>query len=338
MKNKIWIVKVLVLFISLCTQSCKNNVLENQISSNSIGSLLMDNQGFQEIKKVLNLSGRMKELVGTEKRTVLAFTDDTYLTTYLTGGMEELTYGFEKAPAEFIRRIADFNILLDDHDFLALPLKKEQAIAVDGNKNFIISRSIVSGDTLTTINGARVVNVLKGSNGTVYVLDKVFFGNEDYAHVSEGLASQKALTLFNYAAQVTGMKSFLANGSSYFTVLAPSNDAMAMVGYPDFASIDIADKDKLVYFIKSHIISDRKYLIDIELELVPYTKPFPVETLSGTIIYGDLRTFYDTADNRKGFCIIGEDFNEYDLAKLMQRDILCKNGLVNIVNMALIKP
>lgn len=143
-----------------------------------------------------------------------------------------------------------------------LPFKFNQEIESITGAKLYITRWVKNGDTVTTINGTRVLSYnLAASNGLIQVLNTVLLPLV-HTNLSEAIASDNNLTYLNVALQRAGMKNMLADASNAYTIFAPNNAAFIAAGYADINAINTADPAVLRRILEYTLFSGRKFIYD----------------------------------------------------------------------------
>ena len=121
-----------------------------------------------------------------------------------------------------------------------------------------------SSSTSKYFNGIASTSSLPNIAGNTNIYKLTQFINLPVSNISQIIAADNSLTLFNEALNVTGLASSLSNGS--FTLLMPTNAAFASAGYPDIASIDNANTNTLTQILTYQILPNNNFKNDIALQ------------------------------------------------------------------------
>ena len=209
-----------------------------------------------------------------------------------------------------------------------LPFQFNQEIeSVTGAKMYI-TRWVKNGDTVLTINGARVLSYnLKASNGLIQVIDAVL---QPLVHqqLADAVAADATLTYFNVALQRAGMKALLA-GSQAYTVFAPDNAAFVAAGYATIDAINAADPAVLKKLLEYHLFSGRKFVYDYIL-----TTGATDKTEQATLNGGNLSvSLLKSGINYTGITVKG--IGNSTAATVTKANVLAGNGVMHIVSQVL---
>lgn len=325
-----------VLFYLLQVSCSKDPIIE-RIDPNLLSSVLSDNQGLAMFETAVMRSNRVNELKQKEPYTLLAPSNQAFMNLGFAS-----TKALLQADLTYLSRIADNHILLGIHDFLALPLGNNHVLEIAENRKYYISRQLQGKDTVTAVNGARISpKYMQASNGLLYVLNQIIEPN-NYINVSEALAGSTDVALFNFAVQKAGLLEQLQNSEQQYTVFAPDNAAMQQWGYGSLESLETADKNKLLDMVNSHITKGLHFVVDYELESYPDNLPLSIPALkNNTTIKAQYMSYYDwNVSQSELFRIVlkGEGFGDFDEALIIRKDVLTGNGVVHVINKALVNP
>lgn len=245
-----------VLLTGICLQSCiKEADFINPVDYNTVGYKVSDNFNLSLFSAALSRSSNDKKLLEAGPFTVLApsnlaFQNFGYAT----------TTAVKTESLSRMSKIATYHILEGKFELNKLPYLFNQQIESRGGKLFV-THWIKGTDTVITINGAKVIlNNIPASNGLIQVIDKVLEPYQ-FDELNDAIASENSITLFSHALRKTGLTSLLQKNGSY-TVFAPSNAAMAAIGFRSIQDVDNAEPKLLEDLINYHIVADRKFIYD----------------------------------------------------------------------------
>lgn len=155
------------------------------------------------------------------------------------------------------------------------------------------------------------------SNGLIHIPSKVFhFPQGDLLDVVE---ADTSLSLFNAALLKsakggTDLTNALVCGCK-FTIFAPTNTAFKLAGYPDKASIENADYQKVVALLSYHIAKERSFSSD-------WSHDMKMQMINGR--------FVQVMQNGTAFMLKGE-YNKEPIP-IIKQNTMAIHGLVHVID------
>lgn len=305
--------------------SCKKNDAgpsENQ-KKNTLTDVVRDNFGLTYLATSLYRSGLNETLRQPGTYTLLAPSDAAYK-----------AYGYYNPAAVFDEPVAKleeqnrYHVLKSDFSFSGKPLQMNQELETILGTKVYWSRVKRGQDTITTINGARVLKTdTKASNGSLQVIDRLLVPNI-HATVKAALAANPDITLFYEALKRSGLLETL-NGTAAYTVFAPNNNAVKLYGYANLEAVQQADPVVLKVWLSYHIAKERRFAQDYFL-LTPAGAPNYTEQMlndKGLVVRstGD----YNVPNSFTGIVVKGAG-NASEITPV-KTDIVTGNGVVHII-------
>ncbi len=155
------------------------------------------------------------------------------------------------------------------------------------------------------------------SNGLIHIPSKVFhFPQGDLLDV---VGADTSLSLFNAALLKsakggTDLTNALVCGCK-FTIFAPTNTAFKLAGYPDIASIENADYQKVVALLSYHIAKERSFSSD-------WSHDMKMQMINGR--------FVQVLQNGTAFMLKGE-YNKEPIP-IIKQNTMAIHGLVHVID------
>ena len=319
---------ILGLLLAIATGCSKQNDAPAgpQVNGSSIAYVLNDNFTFSKLHDRLAAVGLIDTLAGTRPFTILAPNNDAFqLKAYVPPSLAWVTMAY--------------HILPDSIAFGPMPLVQNKPLMTLAGKNVYFSKFVEAGDTVTAVNGFRLVSLDNpASNGLIQVMPGILLP-EVYPTLDSRMRNDTILNYFCLMLQRTGLDSLLS-GSDVYTVLAPSNAALrATAGRPgslDLSSFDRilgADVDSLRNMVRYSILRDRNFLGDLYHS--EYTQPDGITMLNGENVgvTGSPASYRSIQFAGKN----GGAAGIYTYSALDNNaDIPCGNGVLHILNQVLI--
>lgn len=307
-----------------CLSSCiKKNDFIKKIDYNTVSYKVTDNFNLSLFSAALGRSNNDKRLSEAGPFTVLApsnvaFQNFGYATT-TSVRTESLSR---------MGKIANYHILEGTFELNKLPYLFNQQIESLGGKLFV-THWIKGTDTVITINGARVIlSNIPASNGLIQVINKVLEPYQ-FDEINDAIADDNSITLFSHALYKTGLRSILKKDGVY-TVFAPSNAAMASIGYQTIQDIDNADPKILTDLINYHIVTDRKFVYDYILTAGKSNSSKQTMLNGHSVNVTLVRTNQDAPDTFSKITLQGP--GNTSQVQIDKADLLSGNGVLHIIN------
>lgn len=308
--------------LSACT---KEEVPPQETAKNTLNDVVRDNFGLTYLATALYRSGLDKTLMQPGSVTLIAPSDDAYKASgYYTPAA---LYG---EPVNTLAQQGQYHILKSAVTFTGkeLAMNKEEETALGTNVYW--SRVLRGKDTLTTVNGARILKSdTKASNGIMQVLDRVLRPNI-HATLKDALAADVELSLFYEALKVSGLLESLA-GTANFTVFAPNNGAVKNYGYANLDAIKEADPLILREWLSYHMAKERKFAQDYFLLTPEGMTTYTEEMSNGKTINITLNSQYNVPNSFTGITVAGPNNTGWGGIAPSRTDIVTGNGVIHII-------
>jgi transforming growth factor-beta-induced protein len=249
---------------------------------------------FNTLVTAVKEAGLVSVLKGPGPFTVFAPTDEAFAS-LPDGALKALIADKKKLTAVLTYHVVPGAVRAAD------VVKLDQAKTVQGQSVQIGTKGGV------TIDGARVLKTdIETSNGIIHVIDRVIMPRD----LIETVLANDNLSTLATAVQAAGLIETLQS-SGPFTIFAPTNEAFAQL--PDGA-LDalIADKDKLVAVLTSHVLADQFLAAD-------------VAGLTGATTVQGYRVK-----------INADDAVMVDNARVIETDILTTNGVIHLIDQVIL--
>lgn len=246
--------------VILASCSKDEQPVDNGDLDNRLGYIIEDNKfNFSFFNAALIVTGTTPLLLEKGPFTVLvpdntAFLNDGYID-------EQAVMTRSRA---FLDNMVQYHILDGTWELNRLSFRFNHEITTHGGAKMYVTRWVKDGDTVLTINGARVLaQNLPASNGLIQVLNDVLapLTQQD---LSDAIAADTSLTFFNVALQQAGMKTLL-EGEGPYSIFVPSNNAFRAEGFPSIDSVNNTDPAILRDMINYHILNGRRFIYDYVL-------------------------------------------------------------------------
>ncbi|MDR2276020.1 MAG: fasciclin domain-containing protein [Sphingobacterium sp.] len=313
----------------LCLANCSKDAVNptEATEKNTLNDVVRDNFGLSFLATALYKSGMNKTLMQEGSFTLLAPSDDAYK----VAGYRTPAQLYAEPAAKLIEQ-GNYHILKDEVLFTGKDLKMNQEEETLLGTKIYWSRVKRGLDTLTTINGSRLLQAdTRASNGVMQVLDRLLVPNV-HANLKQALAANVDLSLFYQALKVTGLLESLA-GTTNYTVFAPNNMAIKQIGYPDLEAIEKADPVVLKNLLTYHIAKGRKFAQDYFL-LTPEGQTSYTETmLNEKTVTVNLLGQFNVPNSFTGIAIKG--LSNPGALTPVRTDVLAGNGVIHVLGQAL---
>lgn len=249
-------------FVATMAMGCRKDDAAPARDNNRIAQVLTDNFNLTVMNTVMNRGGLRDRVDAPGTLTLFAPSDEAFAKAGYGRMADMLTEAHSR-----VARIGAYHLAEGNYELDKLPFLFNQEISSFGGKLYV-TRWIKNGDTVLTINGSRLLSTaVSATNGRVQVIDRML---EPYVHetLTNAIASESQLTLFNQALQRSGLTALLS-GTSPHTVYAPTNGAMANAGYGTLEAINAADPVVLANLMRYQIVADRRFINDYILSTGP---------------------------------------------------------------------
>ncbi|WET67019.1 fasciclin domain-containing protein [Sphingobacterium sp.] len=316
---------LLVLTFTSCSKDAVNP--DQGGEKNTLNDVVRDNFGLSYLATALYKSGLNKTLAQPGMYTLIAPSDDAYR----AAGYQNPAALYAE-PADKLGLQGNYHILKNPVVFTGKPLKMNQEEETLLGTKLYWSRVKRGQDTLTTINGGRLLQAdTKASNGIMQVLDRLLVPNV-HLNLKQALAANADLSLFYQALKVSGMLETLAGNSNY-TVFAPNNIALKQSGYPDLEAIEKADPAVLKTMLSYHIAKERKFAQDYFLLAPEGTTSYTEKMLDEKTITINLLSQYNVPNSFTGITIKG--LRNPGTMVPVRTDVLAGNGVIHVIGQVL---
>lgn len=306
--------------------SCKKEDSGIAANRGTVAYVVADNFNLSYFSAALRRTGLEANMKEAGPFTALSPSDDAY---------KALGYNTtnELRAAPFAQTYAQTHYLLLKGDIAikGLPLEVNKAFPSLAGSDVYMSRVVKRGDTLTTINGARLLRTdIQATNGKVQVIDKVL-RPMSYKTTDLAIASQANLTLFHQALVRSGVLAALQTGA--FTVFAPDNAAMRAYGYADMEAVNAADATVLAAWVKYHLAPGRNFAQDYFIRAGEGETSITETMHNGNALTVNILSQSNVPNSFTGINLRGAANSSN--ASTSATDILAGNGVVHIINQVL---
>ena len=250
----------MLVLVGALFQSCEDggDPVTYSYDPNTIGMMMDDNFNLSVACIAISRAELDVALKEDGAYTFLAPSDNAFAE---AGYNDESIYAWGKSE---LTQTINYHLINGEYDLEKLPFLFNQKLETEDGGRLFVTHWIKDSDTLLTVNGSVVqTEKVTGSNGYLYVIDKVL---KPYEHslISEAIGDVEELTLFNYALELSGYKEIL-NGEGPFTVFAPDNGAMRAAGYTSLQVIQNTGTEVLREMVSYHIMADFRFVYDYVL-------------------------------------------------------------------------
>lgn len=311
--------------VALMVMGCSKEDDNVKRDNNRIAQVLADNFNLTVMNQVVIRGGVRNLADGPETLTLFAPSDEAFTKAGYINSTAILTAAYDR-----VVRLARYHMVEGNYEIDKMPFLFNQEIRSLGGKLYV-TRWIKNGDTVLTINGSRLLSTaVSASNGKVQVIDRML---EPYVHetLSDAIASDASLTLFNQALQRANLTSLL-RGKEPHTVYAPTNAAMTAYGYPTLEAIEAADPVVLANMIRYQIVADRRFVNDYILS-TGATNQGKQGMLNNSSVTVTL-----VPDSQKPGAFTGitlQGIGNTSKTNLVKQDIITGNGVMHITDQVL---
>lgn len=325
MKYNIYI--ALMFLVTLAAACSKDKNDPEQGNSDFIPNVVADNFNLAIFNTALNKSGLALRLNEKGPFTVLAPADAAYIKAGFANSTAILT-----APVSEMVQRTTYHALDGMFTIGGTALQLNKILPSLGGAKVFLSRVIKGGDTLTTVNGARVLRAdIKASNGTIHVIDRLLEPMA-FAKLKDAVSGQVELTLFYHALLRSGLLNTL-NQDASLTVFAPTNAAIRAYGYADIEAINAAAPADLTKWLRFHISIDFGFAQDYFLRTAAGKNSYEMTMLDGGVLKINLLAQSNVPNSFVGITALGP--KNSSAANVVRQDILTGNGVIQIIDAVL---
>lgn len=297
-----------------------------QPDASNLSRVVADNFNLSVFNTGLNRSGLNSKLQETGPFTVIAPSDDAFVT---AGYPDAAT--LIAAESAKISALMQYHIIDGNYDFKRLPFLFNQEIRSYNGGKLFVTHWVKGPDTVLTINGAVILSKnIPASNGVIQVIDRVLQPYA-FAYVLEAIANDRNLSLFYQALQKAGLTEMLSKNETY-TVFAPENTAMKAYGLSSLQDIEAADPAVLSRLMRYHILADRRFVYDYVLS-TGTTLLSKQTMLDGNSVTVKLIANPSVPGTYNGISVQGTGNTSAIL--LTNRDVLAGNGVLHTIGSVL---
>ena len=332
---------VVILYTALCVGgfACKKETRIEKVDNpgyySRVTNIVNDNAGLSLFKDYLNRDKNQLSdmLLQPGPFTVMAPDNSAFLI------LIRNFYGYDTAASRSYVSMP-YCIVNGLASLKQLPIGQNQELTtITGNKLWV-SKWLTGSDTVIGVNGAKVsVADAPASNGLINVLNRVYasYGGDD---CMAAVNSQYNLSYFAAALQRSHWDDSLRKGGPY-TVLAPDNTAFINRGFATMDSVLRTNPDTLAVLLKGHILPQRKFLLDVEMDRTT-TDTIRYTALTGNVVRAvlipDTRlTILDARAKRIVFLGKKESYSAPTRTAFYNYTWPCGNGVVLTIDKVLIQ-
>ena len=255
---------ILYLALGICTTACKKETRIEKITDEGyytrLANIINDNSGLSNFNSFLQtVQGNVPDtLLLAGPYTVIAPDNPAFFILYSSNGYD--TIGVHRNSLS-----APYFVLNGDISLKQLPIGTNQEFTTISGQKVWVSKWRNGNDTVTGVNGTRVNTAdVPGSNGRINVVNRTYMKYSGDNCVM-GVNSVYNLSFFAAALQRCHYDDSLKTGGPY-TVLAPDNTAFVNRGFATMDSVLRTDPAVLKDLVKGHILTQRKFLLDMEMD------------------------------------------------------------------------
>lgn len=244
----------------LCMVSCSKNDIYEKVEVNKIKHGIESNSGLSFYQQAIRQTG-FEELLSTQgPLTAFVPNDNSFISAgYNLAGLASTVN------RDWTQQLVNYLVSEGNFRMSSLPFDFNTKIKSRNGHDIYLTKWIpVEGDTVYSLNGARMAKVdVSSNNGYMQVLDVMPVVNT-YSNLADRIAGTDNLTLFSRALIVSGLDQLLKEEATY-TVFAPSNNAMRNFGYTTINDVNEAHPDSLAQLVRRHILPEIYFRNDFRL-------------------------------------------------------------------------
>jgi transforming growth factor-beta-induced protein len=292
------VVVAAVLLAAVALSGLNLNLSSQATSGKTVIQNAQENGNFTKLIGALNTTGLSETLNGSGPYTVFAPTDTAF------AAMNQTLLNNLTTDNASLSKVLKYHVVLGK--IMASQLTQNMTLKTLEGSDLVI----IMNQTGTYVNGAKIVTKdIESSNGVIQAIDTVLVPQT----IVETMMNTSALSTLTKAVQMANLTDTL-NGTGPFTVFAPTNSALANSTYVNglIAANDTANLTKLLTY---HVVPYRVVMGNDTnsslLKSVEGSDLVMIVNASGTFING---------------------------AKVVTPNIICSNGVVNIIDKVLIPP
>ena len=292
----VWVVMVAAYS---CTKTGGTGMAQDSTYFGRLPFVIKDNSTFSTYYSALQMTGWLDTLSTAGPYTIILPNNDTYLAGYNSispakGDLSSFILSINKSS---LSSYVSYDLLRGKWALRSLPLGDNQELPTVTGSKLYVSRYLSGGDTVTTVNGQKVISFDNpASNGSINVISSAIPNPMIYPSVLQIIQSDTNFAFFAAALQRTHLDTLLLNGKGPYTVLVPSNSSFSWTlfngsqGYGlnpgmNLFSVDSilkADPVRLSSLVKYHILTGRYFINDFNR--LQTTDSLSLTTLNGETV------------------------------------------------------
>lgn len=316
-----------MMFVSFAAACSKDKHDPEQGNNDRIPSVVADNFNLAIFSTALNKSGLVSKLNENGPFTALAPADAAYIKAGFPNSTAILT-----APVSETALRTTYHALAGKFLIGGSTIQMNKALPTLGGTKVFLSRVIKGADTLTTVNGARILRAdIRASNGTIHVIDRLLEPMK-FAKLKDAVSGHTELTLFYQALLRSGLLNTL-NEEAPLTVFAPTNTAIRAYGYADIEAINAAEPAALTKWLRYHISTDFSFAQDYFLRTAAGKNSYDLTMVDGGILKINLLSQSNVPNSFTGITVLGP--KNSSAANVVRQDILTGNGVMQMIDAVL---
>jgi transforming growth factor-beta-induced protein len=292
------VVVAAVLLVAVALSGFNLNLNSQATSNKTVVQTAQENGNFTKFIGALNTSGLTEKLNGSGPYTVFAPTDTAFAAMNQT-----LLNNLTKDNAS-LAKVLQYHIV--PGKFMSSQLTQNMTLKTLEGSDLVV----IKNQTGTYVNGAKIVTKdVESSNGVIQAIDTVLVPQT----IVQTMMNTSSLSTLTAAVQMANLTDTL-NGTGPFTVFAPTNSALANSTYVNglLAANDTANLTKLLTY-----------------HVVPYRVVIGNDTNSSLL---------KSVEGSDLVMIVNASGTYINGAKVVTSNIICSNGVVNIIDQVLIPP
>jgi transforming growth factor-beta-induced protein len=278
---------------------------------------ILDNETeMSQLNDAISAANLTKTLNGTGPFTVFAPNDAAFSS--LNESMKAMLASNNTTDQAKVMKLLQYHVV---PTLVVIGNETQDQTLVTASKEKVVVK--VDGDNVT-VNGVKVTQTVVGTNGVVYVVDKVLIQPMSI------LDTAKANGLTRWAAAVEQANLTKAlNATGPFTVFAPNDAAFEAMGEMSL------DQENLTKVLLYHVVPGELFTWEM--------KNGSLTTLNGqkvniTVIGGDGNVTGNATSNATGNVTVTKTVYMVNNATIVIADILCSNGVIQVIDQVLIPP
>jgi uncharacterized surface protein with fasciclin (FAS1) repeats len=292
------VVVAAVLLAAVALSGISLNLNSQATSGKTVVQTAQENGKFTTLIGALNATGLTETLNGSGPYTVFAPTDTAF------AAMNQTLLNNLTQDNASLAKVLQYHVV--PGKIMSSQLTNNMTVKTLEGSDLVI----IVNQTGAYVNGAKIVTAdVEGSNGVIHVIDKVLVPQT----IVQTAMNTSDLSTLTSAIQMANLTETL-NGTGPFTVFAPTNSALANSTYVNglVAANDTANLTKLLTY-----------------HVVPYRVVIGNDTNSSLL---------KTVEGSNLVMIVNASGTYINGAKVVTSNIICSNGVVQIIDKALIPP